>query len=59
MIVKHDEAAAEHRILVNLTPLEAELWLRDQSVVRREIKRRLRAALSGCEQRVAARDRTP
>lgn len=48
---KHDESEPpEHRIIVNLTPLEAALYLRRQPVVEGEVRHRIREALRGCDQ---------
>lgn len=60
MIVKHIKAhvttdEVEHRVLVSMTTLEAELWLRRQPLVTAEARRRIAAALSGCDQRAGTR----
>lgn len=52
-----DIQGPEHRIVIDMTALEAALFLKDQPVVRREIRRRIRKALSGCGD--APRERLP
>lgn len=44
-----EHADGEHRVVVSMTALEAVLFLRDQPVVTREVRRRIRKALTGCD----------
>lgn len=46
--ISSDEA--EHRIVVNMTMLEATLFLRGQPIVRREVRARIITALRKCDQ---------
>ena len=39
----------EHRIVLDMTALEAQLFLDDQPTVRREVRRRLRSLVVGCD----------
>ena len=50
MKIEHTEVCQEeHRVTISLTALEARLLLDDQPTVRREMRRGIRARLSGCD----------
>ena len=53
MIVIHDAAQKEeHRVVITLTILEAQLWVRGNDFVRLAVLKGIKGAVSGCDHEI-------